>query len=114
VSTEAKAPREPEASTPWLNVTAAAKYLGLDPATVYRLCTARRIRHRRVGVGSGRIVFSQADLDSYLEACVVEVGEPLEPDGLPALKHLSWDPPRKRQARKPKPPAPAEPSPAPL
>ena len=57
----------------WLTVADVAGQLGLDPCSVYRLCRARKIPHRRIGAGSGRIVFTPADVDAYLAACVVEV-----------------------------------------
>jgi excisionase family DNA binding protein len=59
--------------------TEAAEYLGVERTLVYRLCDARKIRHRRVGLGRGKIQIEKADLDAYLESCVIEVGVPEEP-----------------------------------
>jgi excisionase family DNA binding protein len=78
---------EGKVATRWHDVPAAAEYLGLDRTTVYRMCQARQIRHRRIGPGSGRIVFDRADLDAYLTSCVVEVDLPEEDEPV-RLKHL--------------------------
>lgn len=61
---------------PFFSVKDAAARLGVDQSTVYRLCHARRIAHRRIGTGAGRIVFTEADLGAYLASCVVPVGDP--------------------------------------
>ena len=67
----------------WLTVKDAAESLGLDESTVYRLCRSRKIPHRRIGAGGGRIVFTREDLSAYLESCVVPVA-PIEPEPAPA------------------------------
>jgi excisionase family DNA binding protein len=71
----------------WHDVPAAAEDLGLDRTTVSRMCQARQIRHRRIGPGSGRIVFDRADLDAYLASCVVEVDLPEEEEPV-RFRHL--------------------------
>jgi excisionase family DNA binding protein len=63
----------------WLNVKEAAEALGLDESTVYRLCRAHKIPHRRMGVRGGRITFTREDLAAYLASCVVPVGAPEDP-----------------------------------
>ena len=73
----------------FLSVRQAAEQLHLDQSTVYRLCGARKIQHRRMGTGKGRIVFTTADLDQYLESCVVPVGVPEPVESHTArLKHV--------------------------
>lgn len=74
--------------SPWLTVRQAADHLKVDISTLYRLCKARKIRHRRIGTGSGRIVFTAADLASYMESCVVEVGP--EPEPMPPPTRLKY------------------------
>lgn len=59
-----------------LSVPQAAAYLGVNEATVYRLCATRKVRHLRLGAGRSRISFDRADLDAYVASCYVEVGEP--------------------------------------
>lgn len=59
-----------------LTVKQAAECLGVDQSTIYRLCQGRSIAHRRIGVGAGRIFFTEDDLGAYLAACAVPVGEP--------------------------------------
>jgi len=39
-----------------LNVKEAAPLLGLSTASVYALCADKKLRHRRVGAGEGKIV----------------------------------------------------------
>jgi excisionase family DNA binding protein len=46
-------------------VPEAAKQIGVSEVTVRRLVAARQIPHRRVG---GRIMFTEADLEEFLEA----------------------------------------------
>jgi excisionase family DNA binding protein len=74
----------------WLTVAQAAEKLGMNVATLYRLVRARKIRHRRIGNGGGRIVFTEADLTGYLDACLVEIGpEPeAEPVTYPKLRNF--------------------------
>jgi predicted DNA-binding transcriptional regulator AlpA len=74
----------------WLSVKDAELFLKLDASTIYRLCKAKQIPHRRIGTRGGRIVFTQADLDSYLDSCVVPVELPkTEPETLPVrLKYV--------------------------
>jgi excisionase family DNA binding protein len=59
----------------WLSVKQAAESLGLNETSVYRLCQAKKIPHRRIGAGGGRIVFTPEDLAAYLESCRVPIGE---------------------------------------
>ena len=67
----------------WLSVAEAAAALGLDTSAIYRLVQAKKIPHRRIGAGGGRIVFTQADLDEYLESVRVPIadGPPEPPQG---------------------------------
>jgi excisionase family DNA binding protein len=78
---------ETDAGAGRLNVVQAAKLLGIDRATVYRLCQQRKIRHMRVGSNGGRIVFEAKDIEDYLASCVIEVGEPQNLE-LSRFKHL--------------------------
>lgn len=55
-----------------LEVAEAARILGVSSSTVYELAKNRRIAHRRVGVGRGRIFFTEQDILDYLESCKVE------------------------------------------
>jgi excisionase family DNA binding protein len=49
-----------------------AKLLGVAPSTVYDLARQRKIAHRRIGTGRGRIVFTEADIEDFLNSCKVE------------------------------------------
>lgn len=49
-----------------LTVKEAAAELRCSAATVYALCSARRLRHQRVGVGRGKIVIPPDAVAEYL------------------------------------------------
>ena len=59
-----------------LTVKQAADRLGISPALVYALCSARRIRHERYGLGRGKIVIPGEALDEYRNRCTVPAEEP--------------------------------------
>jgi excisionase family DNA binding protein len=49
-----------------------ATLLGVAPSTVYDMVRLRKIPHRRVGTGRGRIVFTERDVEEFLDSCKVE------------------------------------------
>ncbi|WZO97230.1 helix-turn-helix domain-containing protein [Isosphaeraceae bacterium EP7] len=49
-----------------LTVKEAAPMLRLSEASVYALCSSKRLRHQRVGVGRGKILIPPDALDEYL------------------------------------------------
>jgi excisionase family DNA binding protein len=49
-----------------------AKLLGVAASTVYDLARQRKIPHRRIGTGRGRIVFTEQDVEEFLVSCKVE------------------------------------------
>jgi excisionase family DNA binding protein len=51
-----------------LTVKEAATRMGISSATVYALCTARQLRHSRVGLGRGKIVILEVAVAEYLRA----------------------------------------------
>ena len=50
-----------------LNVPEVAERLNVSRATVYNLCESGDLSHRRVGVGRGRIRFTEEDLKDYMD-----------------------------------------------
>ncbi len=75
-----------------LTVKQAAVRLGVSPALVYSLCAARRIRHRRVGLGRGKILIPEDALEEFGQKCTIgaeEVSVPPPPRPRVKLKHLS-------------------------
>lgn len=64
-----------------LTVKEAAPLLGLSPASVYALCTAKKLRHRRVGPGEGKIVIPPDAVEEYLARSTVDstAGSPAAP-----------------------------------
>ncbi len=51
-----------------------AKQLGIGLSTLYDLARQRKIPHRRVGLGRGRLMFTDQDIQEYLASCKVEAG----------------------------------------
>lgn len=58
-----------------MSVKQAADSLGVSHALVYALCSARRIRHERHGLGRGKIVIPPDALDEYRRRCTVRAEE---------------------------------------
>ena len=67
----------------YLTADQAAEQLGISKVSLYRLCSSRRIRHRRAGK---KFLFEKADLEAYLESTVVE--PKARPESKVQLKHL--------------------------
>ena len=59
-----------------LSVKQAANKLGVSPALVYALCSARRLGHERYGLGRGKIVIPPEALDEYRRRCTIRTEEP--------------------------------------
>ena len=81
-----------------LTVKEAAPLLGLSPASVYALCTAKKLRHRRVGPGEGKIVIPSDAIEEYLARSTVgsTAGDPTAPapekqKGLKSFANLDPD-----------------------
>ena len=55
-----------------LTIAEVAQELGISRSTLYELVRRKKISHRRVGTGRGRILFSATDVQEYLETCKVE------------------------------------------
>lgn len=55
--------------------------MGLSLASVYALCNAKKLRHRRVGPGDGKIVIPLDAIDEYNARATVDstAGEPAVP-----------------------------------
>ena len=71
-----------------LTVKQAAERLGISAATVYQLCSARRIRHERHGLGRGTIKIPEDALDEYRRSVTIEA-PPLIPAGKRRFRHLT-------------------------
>jgi excisionase family DNA binding protein len=75
-----------------LTVKQAAKKLGISPATVYGLCSARRLRHERHGLGRGSIRIPEDALEEYRRSVTVQPGGAAEGQTPPVkpvkFKHL--------------------------
>lgn len=54
-----------------LTVRQTAERLGVSPATVYQLCSARRIRHERHGLGRGTIRIPEDAIEEYHRSVTV-------------------------------------------
>jgi excisionase family DNA binding protein len=72
------------------SVIEAAQVLGVSTGTVYGLCSRRRIRHERHGLGRGTIRIPEDAIEEYRRSVTVaaEGGEPLSPQrSLHDVKH---------------------------
>ena len=70
-----------------LTVKQAADFLTCSVGTVYALCSARRIRCSRVGLGRGKIVISDEAISEYLTSREAGV-ERVEPSVAPRKMQL--------------------------
>ncbi len=59
-----------------MTVQEAAKILELSPRSVYALCAAGKIRHRRVGLNRGAIRLDRRDVEVYRDGGIVVVAPP--------------------------------------
>jgi excisionase family DNA binding protein len=62
-------------------VKEASRYLGLSPSLVYGLCSRKRVRHERHGLGRGKILIPEDALEEYRRSVTVaaERGAPSAP-----------------------------------
>ena len=51
----------------YLDVRTAAVRLGIAEVTLRRMIAMRQIEHLRIGSGAGRVLFTEAHLDAYLQ-----------------------------------------------
>lgn len=63
-----------------MNVQQASERLECSVSTVYNLITRRLLGHRRVGVGRGKVVIAEADIEEFLHR------NQIEPFSAPRLK----------------------------
>jgi excisionase family DNA binding protein len=77
-----------------LTVRQAAERLGVSAGTVYALCSARRLRHSRVGLGRGKIAISEEAVAEYLKQAEVApvTAAPAAARGRPAPAVKAQDP----------------------
>lgn len=55
-----------------LGLKAVSKLLGVGVSTLYDMARQRKIPHRRIGAGRGRIMFTTSDIQEILEKSKVE------------------------------------------
>lgn len=67
------------------SVHEAAELLSVSDATVYGLCSRRRLRHERIGLGRGVIRIPEDAIEDYRRSRTVEV-ETLGRAAMPATK----------------------------
>jgi excisionase family DNA binding protein len=73
----------------FLTVKQVAERLQVSAATVYQLCTERKLTHLRVGAGRGTIRVREEDLNAFLGGATVRPAGPAGPKPPPLrLKHL--------------------------
>jgi excisionase family DNA binding protein len=62
--------------TALLTVRETAERLRISEATVYALCSARKLRHQRVGLGRGKLLIPSDAVTEYLVKGTVVSTEP--------------------------------------
>jgi hypothetical protein len=68
--------------TKQLTVKEASTELRVSIATLYALCSARKLKHVRVGVGRGKILVPLEAIEEYLKNGTVRSTEAAHPDTL--------------------------------
>jgi len=73
-----------------VTVKDAAKVLDVSAQTIYSLCSARVLRHSRIGLGRGKISISEEAIAEYLQAREVapHIGPPPVAPKSIKLNHL--------------------------
>jgi excisionase family DNA binding protein len=74
------------------SVAEAARELGVSVGTVYGLCSRRRIRHERIGLGRGKIRIPENAIEEYRRGVTVgvrETGASVPPAARVKLNHLA-------------------------
>jgi excisionase family DNA binding protein len=71
-----------------LTVNQASERLGVSQTLVYALCSARKLRHVRVGLGRGRVMIPEEAIEEYLRARMVTAQERRD-EPPPPLKHIT-------------------------
>jgi excisionase family DNA binding protein len=70
-------------------VTEAAERLSISGQSVYQLCSRKKLRHLRLGVGRGCVRIPASALDEFIKGATVQPEEPTAPQAPPRqLKHL--------------------------
>jgi excisionase family DNA binding protein len=69
-----------------MTVAETARKIGISPSKLYQLVGARRIPHHRI---DGKILFTDADVETFLAGCRVEAVAPVPPQRRLHLKHLN-------------------------
>jgi excisionase family DNA binding protein len=82
------------------SVKDAARLLGLSVDSVYALCKARKLKHRRKGMRQGRIEITEEAISEYLASCDVDIEQP--PIPAPVVKPLQKAKPGLRFDGKPR------------
>ncbi len=63
------------ATQPYFDVRNAAVRLGVAQVTLYRMIAKEQIGHLRIGSGAGRVKFTEAQLNDYLQRRTVPVAQ---------------------------------------
>jgi excisionase family DNA binding protein len=74
------------------SVKQAAEYLGLSASLIYGLCSQRRLRHERHGLGRGKIIIPEDALEEYRKSVTVQAQGAaafLPPTARVKLRHLA-------------------------
>ncbi len=59
------------------SVREAARWLGVSIATIYALCSSRKLKHYRLGLKRGKIVIDDNDLAAFRDGLRIDAGDQL-------------------------------------
>src|SRR5262245_59379881 len=66
-----------------------AGLLSISEQSVYQLCSQKKVRHLRLGIGRGTLRIPASALDEFIAQSTVRADAPAEPKAPPAkLKHV--------------------------
>lgn len=80
---------------PLLSVRDVATQLNVSTQTIYDLCAAGKLPHRRIGVGRGAIRFTTGDVAAYLDQAARGPAARATPPVPPTPTPRAWAPARK-------------------
>jgi excisionase family DNA binding protein len=72
-----------------LTVKETAALFGISPGLVYALCSRKRLRHERHGLGRGKIKIPEDAIEEYRRSVTVPADTPTAVRVPVKLKHLS-------------------------
>lgn len=71
-----------------LTIAEAAETLHVSPSTIRALCTGRKLRHERHGLGRGKLLIPEDAIEEYRKSVTVQVQMDVPKPPQPKLRRL--------------------------